>query len=66
VISIGKLAPEDRAEWETLSRGYNAFYQRALPPEMTGRAWKAFQEDTAMSAIPAAIVAARNGYLLGP
>src|ERR1700745_1267259 len=27
MITIGKLAPPDRADWEVLFRGYNAFYQ---------------------------------------
>ncbi|MDN3353146.1 GNAT family N-acetyltransferase [Actinomadura sp. DC4] len=53
MISIGKLAPEDRAEWEVLFRGYNEFYERTLPADLTDRAWNAFQNDTRMHALGA-------------
>jgi GNAT superfamily N-acetyltransferase len=61
MISIGRLAVEDRAEWETLFGGYNLFYGRTLSPEMTDRAWRAFQEDTRMHAFGAKV----DGSLVG-
>jgi GNAT superfamily N-acetyltransferase len=53
VISIGKLRPADRADWQDLFRGYNDFYERTLPNEAYERAWTAFQEDTRMHALGA-------------
>jgi GNAT superfamily N-acetyltransferase len=50
VITIVKLTPADRTDWQTLFRGYIDFYQRTLAREMYERAWMAFQEDTLMHA----------------
>jgi hypothetical protein len=61
VISIGKLMTADRADWEDLFRGYNAFYERTLPPEVYERAWTAFQEDARMHALGARL----DGHLVG-
>jgi GNAT superfamily N-acetyltransferase len=61
VISIGKLSPADRADWEGLFRGYNSFYERTLAPEMFERAWAAFQEDIRMHALGARL----DGRLVG-
>jgi GNAT superfamily N-acetyltransferase len=61
MISIGKLMPADRADWEDLFRGYNDFYERTLPLEMYERAWTAFQEDTRMHALGARL----DGQLVG-
>jgi GNAT superfamily N-acetyltransferase len=61
VISIGKLSPADRADWEGLFRGYNTFYERTLAPEMFERAWAAFQEDIRMHALGARL----DGRLVG-
>ncbi len=61
MISIGKLTPADRADWEILFRGYNDFYERTLPLELYERAWSAFQEDTRMHAFGAEL----DGRLVG-
>lgn len=62
MISIGRLEPEDRAEWEVLFRGYNAFYGRSDPdPEMIDRAWREFQADDRMHALGARL----DGRLVG-
>jgi GNAT superfamily N-acetyltransferase len=61
MISVGKLMPADRADWEHLFRGYNDFYGSTHPPEMYERAWTAFQEDTRMHALGARL----DGRLVG-
>jgi GNAT superfamily N-acetyltransferase len=61
MISIGKLQPEDRADWQVLFAGYNEFYGRTLPSELFDRAWTAFQEDTLMHALGAKL----DGKLVG-
>ena len=61
MITIDKLDPEDRGDWEKLFTGYNTFYERTLPPEMFDRAWNAFQEDARMHALGAKL----DGKLVG-
>jgi GNAT superfamily N-acetyltransferase len=60
-MQIGKLAPTDRAEWETLFRAYIAFYKRNEPQSMYDRAWAEFQGDKRMHALGAKI----DGRLVG-
>ncbi|MFJ9846809.1 hypothetical protein ACIRYZ_41535 [Kitasatospora sp. NPDC101155] len=43
MVSIGRLTPSDRQDWEALFRSYIDFYERALPAHMYERAWTAFQ-----------------------
>jgi GNAT superfamily N-acetyltransferase len=53
LITIGKLAPGDRAAWEQLFRGYTAFYQEEHPQSVYDRAWDEFQADERMHALGA-------------
>jgi GNAT superfamily N-acetyltransferase len=61
MLSIGKLQPGDRVEWENLFRAYIDFYKRALPQEMYDRAWREFQADTRIHALGAKL----DGRLVG-
>ena len=61
MITVGKLAPPDRAAWEALFRGYNSFYQVEHPQSMYDRAWDEFQADERMHALGAW----RGGSLAG-
>jgi len=61
MITVGKLAPSDRAAWEELFRGYNAFYQVEHPQSMYDRAWEEFQADERMHALGAWL----DGSLVG-
>ncbi len=61
VITIAKLVPADRPQWEVLFRAYIEFYERTLPDHMYDRAWDAFQEDTRMHAMGAKL----DGRLVG-
>jgi GNAT superfamily N-acetyltransferase len=55
MITIAKLAPTDRPDWEGLFAGYNAFYERTLAPELYERAWTAFQADDELHALGAKV-----------
>lgn len=61
MIEISGLAPDDRAEWEVLFRGYNEFYGRTPPQELLDRAWAEFQAGTRMHALGAKL----DGRLVG-
>ena len=61
MITVGKLAPSDRAAWEELFRGYNAFYEVDHPQAMYDRAWAEFQADSRMHAFGAWL----DGSLVG-
>lgn len=61
MLTIGKLEPSDRAQWEVLFRAYMDFYERTLPPEMYNRAWNEFAKDTRMHALGARL----DGRLVG-
>ena len=61
VITVGKLGPADRAQWEELFRGYNDFYRVEHPQSMYDRAWEEFQRDERMHALGAWL----DGSLVG-
>ncbi|KJS58643.1 GNAT family N-acetyltransferase [Streptomyces rubellomurinus] len=61
MVTIGRLTPSDRQEWEVLFRAYMDFYERELPDDMYERAWTAFQDDTRMHALGAKV----DGKLVG-
>jgi GNAT superfamily N-acetyltransferase len=60
-INIGRLGPDDRADWQRLFEGYNAFYKRTLPQEVYDRAWAGFQAGARIHALGARI----DGRLIG-
>jgi GNAT superfamily N-acetyltransferase len=45
MIEITKLQKSDRAAWEKLARGYNAFYETVLPDSDYDRAWQRLLAD---------------------
>ena len=60
--TIRPVAQRDRSEWEPLWEGYNRFYQRKLPADITDTTWSRFFDP----AEPVhALVAERDGELLG-
>jgi GNAT superfamily N-acetyltransferase len=43
-VTVRPLAPADRAQWEPLWKGYQAFYQVVIPPETTDMTWARFHD----------------------
>jgi GNAT superfamily N-acetyltransferase len=41
-LVIRAVAPSDFPEWEQLWEGYNTFYERSVPPEITRTTWSRF------------------------
>jgi GNAT superfamily N-acetyltransferase len=61
-LEIGPIGPDERAEWQTLFEGYNAFYKRwSMDPAVYDRAWAAFQADERIHARGARL----DGRLVG-
>ncbi|MFI5782073.1 GNAT family N-acetyltransferase [Nocardia sp. NPDC051570] len=58
---VETLRTTDRATWERLFAGYNAFYGRDLPPELADRTWKEIQTADRIHALGARI----DGRLVG-
>lgn len=44
-ITIRRLTPADRAAWEPLWQGYQAFYEVELGPEVTAATWQRFHDE---------------------
>jgi GNAT superfamily N-acetyltransferase len=61
VLTIGPLAPSDRAAWQELFAGYNEFYERTMPDEFYDQAWARFQKDEEIHALGARL----DGRLVG-
>lgn len=61
-LIVRPVAPGDRARWEPLWAGYNTFYGRALPGEITDVTWSRFFD--AYEPVHA-LVAEKQGALLG-
>jgi GNAT superfamily N-acetyltransferase len=61
-LIIRSVDPTDFAQWELLWEGYNTFYGRTLPTEITKMTWSRFFD--AYEPVQA-LVAERHGQLLG-
>jgi GNAT superfamily N-acetyltransferase len=61
VIVVGPLTEDDRAAWEALFIGYNAFYGRTWPAEQYEEAWQRFQRGDQIHALGARL----DGRLVG-
>ncbi|WP_194820030.1 GNAT family N-acetyltransferase [Nocardia sp. XZ_19_385] len=62
MIAIGPLELADRAAWERLFQGYNAFYGRATMPDgFYDRVWAEFRSGARMHALGAKL----DGELVG-
>jgi GNAT superfamily N-acetyltransferase len=61
-LIVRSVVVGDRAQWEPLWNGYNTFYERTLPIEITNTTWsRFFDADEPVHAL----VAERNGQLFG-
>ena len=61
-LSIRPVTATDSAQWAPLWEGYNTFYKRVLPDEVTQATWSRFFD----AAEPVhALVAEQDGQLLG-
>ena len=61
-LTVRPVAPTDLALWEALWEGYNTFYERTVPPEITRVTWSRFFD--AYEPVHA-LVAEKDGRLLG-
>jgi GNAT superfamily N-acetyltransferase len=61
-LTVRPVARTDLAQWEALWEGYNTFYERTVPPEVTGMTWSRFFD---ASEPVHALVAEKDGRLLG-
>jgi GNAT superfamily N-acetyltransferase len=50
-VSVSRLEPAERPQWERLFRGYLDFYERSLDDSAFDRAWEAFARDEVMHAL---------------
>jgi GNAT superfamily N-acetyltransferase len=61
-LTVRPVAPTDLAQWEALWEGYNDFYERTVPAEITRVTWSRFFD--AHEPVHA-LVAEKDGRLLG-
>ena len=61
-LTVRPVARTDLAQWEALWEGYNTFYERTVPPEITRLTWSRFFD---ASEPVHALVAEKDGRLLG-
>jgi GNAT superfamily N-acetyltransferase len=61
-MNIRSVAPADFAQWSPLWEGYNSFYERSIPAEVTRMTWARFFD--AYEPVHA-MVAEEDGRLLG-
>jgi GNAT superfamily N-acetyltransferase len=61
-LIVRPVAPTDLAQWEALWDGYNTFYERTVPPEITRMTWSRFFDTNEPVH---ALVAEKDGRLLG-
>ena len=61
-LTVRPVAPTDLSQWEALWEGYNTFYERTVPPEITRMTWSRFFD--AYEPVHA-LVAEEDGRLLG-
>ena len=61
-LTVRPVAPTDLSQWEALWEGYNTFYERTVPPEITRVTWSRFFD--AYEPVHA-LVAEKDGRLLG-
>jgi GNAT superfamily N-acetyltransferase len=61
-MNIRSVAPADFAQWSPLWEGYNSFYERTIPAEVTRMTWARFFD--AYEPVQA-MVAEEDGRLLG-
>jgi GNAT superfamily N-acetyltransferase len=60
-IAIARLEAADRADWESLARGYKAFYGTELSDEDYARTWRALLADERVHGLGAR----QGGHLVG-
>jgi GNAT superfamily N-acetyltransferase len=61
-FTVRSITPTDYAQWETLWEGYNTFYERTVPAEITRTTWSRFFDGYEPVH---ALVAEQEGHLLG-
>jgi GNAT superfamily N-acetyltransferase len=61
-ITVRAIAPDDRDQWELLWSGYNTFYKRIVPADVTQTTWSRFFDSYEPMH---ALVAERDGQVLG-